>query len=68
MKLSEQRTELRGLSTEELQQRAKDLEDQSFRLRIQKSMGQTESANKLRPMRRQLARIQTLLREKGVRN
>ena len=68
MKLSEQRAELRGLSTEELQQRAKDLEDQSFRLRIQKSMGQTESANKLRPMRRQLARIQTLLREKGVRN
>ena len=65
MKLSEQRAELRGLSTEELQQRAKDLEDQSFRLRIQKSMGQTESANKLRPLRRQLARIQTLLREKG---
>ena len=68
MKVSEQRTELRGLSTEELQQRAKELEDQSFRLRIQKSMGQTESANKLRPMRRQLARIQTLLREKGGRD
>ena len=65
MKTSEQRAELRGLSTEELQQRAKDLEDQSFRLRIQKSMGQTESANKLRPLRRQLARINTLLREKG---
>jgi len=68
MKVSEQRTELRGLSTEELQQRMKDLEDQSFRLRIQKSMGQTESANKLQPLRRQLARIHTLLREKGVRN
>ena len=68
MKVSEQRTELRGLSTEELQQRAKELEDQSFRLRIQKSMGQTESANKLQPIRRQLARIHTLLREKGVRN
>ena len=68
MKVHEQRTELRGLSTEELQQRAKELEDQSFRLRIQKSMGQTESANKLQPLRRQLARIQTLLREKGVRN
>ena len=68
MKVSEQRTELRGLSTEDLQQRAKELEDQSFRLRIQKSMGQTESANKLQPLRRQLARIQTLLREKGVRS
>jgi large subunit ribosomal protein L29 len=68
MKASEQRAELRGLSTEELQQRAKDLEEQSFRLRIQKSMGQTESANQLRPMRRQLARIQTLLREKSAGN
>ena len=68
MKVSEQRTELRGLSTEELQQRMKELEEQSFRLRIQKSMGQTESANKLQPLRRQLARIHTLLREKGVRN
>jgi len=68
MKVSEQRTELRGLSTEELQQRAKDLEEQTFRVRIQKSMGQTEAANKMRPLRREMARIQTLLREKGVRN
>jgi large subunit ribosomal protein L29 len=68
MKVSEQRTELRGLSAEELQQRAKDLEDQTFRMRIQKSMGQTESANKMRPLRREMARIQTLLREKGVRS
>ena len=47
---------------------AKELEEQAFRLRIQKSMGQTESANKLQPLRRQLARIHTLLREKGVRS
>ena len=68
MKVSEQRTELRSLSTEELQQRAKDLEEQTFRMRIQKSMGQTDSANKMRPLRREMARIQTLLREKGVRS
>lgn len=68
MKVAEQRTQLRELSVEDLQQRMKDLDDQVFRLRLQKSMGQTESANKMRPMRRELARIQTLLREKGVRN
>lgn len=68
MKVSEQRAELRGLSTEDLQQRARALEEQAFRLRIQKSMGQTESANKMRPIRREMARIQTLLREKGVGN
>ena len=60
--------EFRDLAVDELRQREKDLDDQLFRLRIQKSMGQTESANKLRPMRRQLARIQTLLREKGAGN
>jgi large subunit ribosomal protein L29 len=68
MKVSEQRAELRGLSVEELQQRARDLEEQTFRMRIQKAMGQVESANKMRPLRREMARIQTLLREKGVRS
>ncbi|NQW05448.1 MAG: 50S ribosomal protein L29 [Acidobacteria bacterium] len=67
MKVTEQVAELRVLSVEDLQLRAADLEEQAFRTRIQASMGQTESANKMRPIRRELARIQTLLREKGVR-
>lgn len=68
MKVTEQLTELRGLTADDLQQRAKDLEEQAFRMRMQKSMGQTESANKMRPLRREMARIQTILREKGVGN
>jgi len=56
--------ELRELSVNELQQKAQELDDQLFRLRIQKSMGQLESASKLRPMRKDLARIRTLLKEK----
>jgi large subunit ribosomal protein L29 len=64
MKVTDQLTELRGLTADDLKQRAKDLEEQSFRMRIQKSMGQTESANKVRPLRREMARIQTILREK----
>jgi large subunit ribosomal protein L29 len=66
MKVVEQLSELRGLSAEELRQRAKDLDDQVFRLRIQRSMGQAESGNKIRPLRRELARVHTVLREKGV--
>ena len=66
MKVVEQLTELRGLSAEDLRQRAKDLDDQVFRLRIQRSMGQAESGNKIRPLRRELARVKTVLREKGV--
>ena len=37
-------TEFRDLAVDELQQRAKDMDDQLFRLRIQKSMGQLEAA------------------------
>jgi ribosomal protein L29 len=39
--------ECRDLGVEELKVREKDLDDQLFRLRIQKSMGQIESAYKL---------------------
>ncbi|HEX5475811.1 MAG TPA: 50S ribosomal protein L29 [Vicinamibacterales bacterium] len=57
-------SEFRDLGAEELRVREKDLDDQLFRLRIQKSMGQLEAAQKVRLVRRDLARIKTLLREK----
>ena len=56
--------EFRDLGPEELKQREKDLDDQLFRLRIQKSMGQLEAAGKLKSLRRDLARVKTVLREK----
>ena len=58
--------EIRDLGVDELQQRVKEWDDQVFRLRIQRSMGQAESGNKIRPLRRELARVKTVLREKGV--
>ena len=57
-------TEVRDLSVDELRQREKDMDDQLFRLRIQKSMGQLEAAHKLKALRRDVARIKTVLREK----
>ena len=68
MKVTEQLTELRGSDVEELKKRVLDLDDRVFRLRIQKSMGQAESGNKIRPLRRERARVKTVLREKGVRD
>ena len=59
-------TEVRDLTIDELQQRAKDMDDQLFRLRIQKSMGQLEAAHKLKGLRRDLARLRTVLREKEL--
>ena len=56
--------EVRDLAVDELRQREKDMDDQLFRLRIQKSMGQLEAAHKLKAVRRDLARVKTVLREK----
>ena len=55
-------SELRDLGASDLEQRERELAEAVFRLRLQKSMGQEEAANKLRPTRRELARVKTLLR------
>ena len=68
MKSVAQLNELRELPVNDLKSRARDLDDQVFRLRIQKSMGQAEAGNKVRPLRRELARVKTVLREKGVKD
>ncbi len=54
----------RDLGVEELRIREKDLDDQIFRMRIQKSMGQLEAPAKIRDVRRDLARVKMLLRQK----
>ena len=59
--------EIRELGPNELRAREQDLDDQLFRLRIQKTMGQLEAPRKLRDLRRDLARIKTILREKTGR-
>ena len=56
--------ELRELPSEQLEERVRDLDDQVFRLRLQKSMGRTEAANKMKDIRRDRARAKTLLRER----
>jgi len=58
--------ELRELPSEQLEERVRDLDDQVFRLRLQKSMGQTEAANKMKDIRRDRARAKTLLREREI--
>ena len=68
MKVPEKLEELRGLSPADLHQRASEIDEQVFRLRLQSAMGQSEAGHKIRPLRRELARVKTVLREKGVRN
>jgi large subunit ribosomal protein L29 len=56
--------ELQEMNVDELHGREKELDDQLFRLRIQKSMGQLEAPAKVRVLRKDLARIKTILRQK----
>jgi large subunit ribosomal protein L29 len=57
--------ELREMDVDTLDAKAKELDDQLFRMRIQKSMGQLEAPGKVRDVRRDLARVKTILREKA---
>lgn len=56
--------EIRELSVDELNGKVRDLQDQVFRLRIQKAMSQLDAPSKMRTLRRELARVKTVLREK----
>jgi large subunit ribosomal protein L29 len=68
MKRPELLSELRGLGVDDLETRARDLDDKVLRLRLQQSMGQAEAGHKIRPLRKELARVKTVLREKGARD
>ena len=56
--------ELRDLGVDELGVKERDLTDQLFRMRIQQSMGQLEAPDRLRTVRRDLARVKTFMRQK----
>jgi large subunit ribosomal protein L29 len=58
--------ELRDLGADQLAVRERELADQLFRMRIQKSMGQLEAPDKIRLVRRDLARVKTVLRQKAA--
>jgi large subunit ribosomal protein L29 len=55
--------EMRELSADELRNRERDLAEQLFKLRLQHNLGQLENAAKLGNVRREIARIKTVLEE-----
>jgi large subunit ribosomal protein L29 len=58
---------LRGLESTEMQTKLKEIDEQTFRIRFQMSMGQVDGLRRLREMRRERARLLTYLREKELR-
>jgi large subunit ribosomal protein L29 len=57
---------IRNLTDAELKQQERDLNDQLFRLKFQLNMGQTESLKKIRGLRRDIARVQTVTRQRQL--
>ena len=64
--MKENADKARGLSSEELARLVRDTAEQMFRLRFQMSMGQMEGVKKLRSLKRERARMLTVLRERGL--
>ena len=57
---------IRNLTDEELLHQERDLNDQLFKLKFQLNMGQTESLKRIRGMRRDIARVKTIGREREL--
>jgi large subunit ribosomal protein L29 len=57
---------VREMGQDELRAKQRELEDQLFRLRVQQSIGQLDNKLMLREVRRDIARVKTVIREKQV--
>ena len=57
-------SEIRALSREELVAKSQELRNEAFNVRIKRATGQLENTARLKLLRRDIARVETLLREK----
>jgi len=64
--MKENAEKFRALDTAELDKQLREGAEQMFRLRFQLSMGQMDGVKKLRVLRKERARILTVLQQKGV--
>ncbi len=57
---------IRNLTDVELQHQERELNDQLFRLKFQLNMGQTESLKKIRTLKKDIARVKTITRQRQM--
>ena len=57
---------IRNLTDVELSHQEKDLADQLFKLKFQMNRGQTESLKKIRGLRKDIARVKTVKRQREI--
>ena len=58
--------EIKELSVDELQARKRELNKEGFNLRLQKQTGQLEKPSQIRAIRREIARVETVLSLRSV--
>ncbi len=58
--------ELRDLADEELRGTLRELQEELFNLRFQLATGQIENVGRIRTVRRDIARLHTILRQRGI--
>ena len=68
MKTKDYVQEPNGLTTEQLLNREKELKEQLFNLRFQLATGQLENTASLKTVRKNIARVKTVLRQQELNN
>ena len=58
--------EARGMTTEDIRRKMDEMYEEFFNLRFQYVMGQLEDHNRLTALRRDIARMKTILREREL--
>ena len=59
---------IRELSVEEMQLKMRELREQLLRLRLKKTSGQIEKTHQFKDLRRTIARLETIVRERSTIN
>ena len=58
--------EVRGLSADQLKDKLADLKKEQFNLRFQKATGQLEKSSRINEVRKDIARVKTIARQKAA--
>ncbi len=58
--------DVRELNEQELEEKVKELKEELFNLRFQEATGQLENVMRIKEVRRSIARVKTVLRERAL--
>lgn len=68
MKTNEFKSMIRGLTSQELEAKIKELKEELFNLRFQLATGQLENTARISQVRKSIARMKTVIRERELAN